>query len=255
MKRTAILTAIAALALSACGSSDSGSGGGDGDEETVTLDVAAAASLTDSFEEIKKGFEEENDGVKVELQFAGSSDLATQIENGADLDVFASADEANMDKVEDAVDGEATPFATNTLTIVTEPGNPKKVSGLEDLEKDDLQVVLCAPQVPCGAAAEELATQEDVSIDPASEESKVTDVLTKVSSGEADAGLVYVTDATGAGDDVETVKTKGADEVVNTYPIAPLADSDSSDEAAAFVEYVTGPEGQKVLKEKGFGAP
>lgn len=253
MKRTAALTAIAALALGACGSSDSDSGGGD--EETVTLNVAAAASLTDSFEEIAEDFEAENDGVELEFQFAGSSDLATQIENGADLDVFASADEATMDKVADAAEGDPTIFATNTLTIVTEPGNPKKISGLKDLEKDDLSVVLCAKQVPCGAASEKLAKQEKVTIDAASEESQVTDVLTKVSSGEADAGLVYVTDATGAGDDVETVETEGADKVVNNYPIAPLTDSSSSEEAQAFVDYVTGPEGQKVLEDKGFGAP
>lgn len=254
MKRTAALTAIAALTLGACGSSDSDSGSGGGDE-TVTLNVAAAASLTDAFEEIAEDFEAENDGVEVEFQFAGSSDLATQIENGADLDVFASADEANMDKVGDAAEGEPTLFATNTLTIITEPGNPKKISGLEDLEADDLQVVLCAPQVPCGAASEKLAKQQDVTIDAASEESQVTDVLTKVGSGEADAGLVYVTDATGAGDDVETVETEGADEVVNDYPIAALTDSDNGEEAAAFVDHVTGPEGQKVLEAKGFGAP
>lgn len=252
MKRTATLAAVAALALAGCGSSDSGSGD-DGDED-VMLNVAAAASLTESFEELGKDFEAENDGVSVEFQFAGSSDLATQIENGADLDVFASADEANMDKVGDAA-VDPTIFATNTLTIITEPGNPKKVTGLEDLEKDDLQVVVCAPQVPCGAATQTLAKQQKVTLDPASEESKVTDVLTKVSSGEADAGLVYVTDATGADEDVETVETEGADDVVNDYPIATLADSESSDEADAFVEYITGPEGQQVLEDKGFGAP
>ena len=253
MKRTPALTAlgaVVALTLSACGSSDSG--GGDGEE--VTLTVAAAASLTESFEELGEDFEAEHEGVTVELQFAGSSDLATQIENGADLDVFASADEANMDKVGDAA-VDPTIFATNTLTIITEPGNPKKVTGLEDLEAEDLQVVVCAPQVPCGAATETLTKQQKVTLDPASEESKVTDVLTKVSSGEADAGLVYVTDATGAGDDVEAVETEGADEVVNRYPITTLTDSDQSDEAKAFVEFITGPEGQKVLGDKGFGAP
>ena len=253
MKRTPALTAlgaVVALTLSACDSSDSG--GGDGEE--VALTVAAAASLTESLEELGEDFEAEHEGVTVELQFAGSSDLATQIENGADLDVFASADEANMDKVGDAA-VDPTIFATNTLTIITEPGNPKKVTGLEDLEAEDLQVVVCAPQVPCGAATETLTKQQKVTLDPASEESKVTDVLTKVSSGEADAGLVYVTDATGAGDDVEAVETKGADTVVNTYPIATLADSSNSDEAQAFVDFITGSEGQKVLGDKGFGAP
>ncbi|WP_435202222.1 molybdate ABC transporter substrate-binding protein [Janibacter sp. GS2] len=249
MRRTAAALGAAALALTACGSSDSGSGG------TTTLRVAAAASLTESFEEIGADFEAANDGVQVEFQFAGSSDLATQIDNGAGLDVFASADEANMAKVEDAAEGEPTTFATNTLTIITEPGNPQEITGLRDLEQEDLAVVVCAPQVPCGAAAETLLTQQDVTLDPASEESKVTDVLTKVSSGEADAGLVYVTDAASAGDDVETVPTKGADRVVNTYPIVALAHSENGEEAAAFVDHVTGPEGRAVLREKGFGAP
>jgi len=245
------LGTVALLALSACGA---GSGTGDGGG-TVTLEVAAAASLTSSFEEIAKAHEEEHEDVSIELQLAGSSDLATQIENGADPDVFASADEATMAKVADAIDGEPTVFATNTLTIITEPGNPEDVSGVEDLEESALDVVVCAPQVPCGSASETLLEQEEVSLTPASEEAKVTDVLTKVTTGEADAGLVYITDATDAGEDVETVEVEGADEVVNSYPIAALADSESTDEARAFVEYVTGPEGRRVLEDQGFGAP
>lgn len=251
MKATALsaAAAVAALTLTACGSSsDSGNG-------TTTLHVAAAASLTSSFEEIATAYEAEHQGVQVDLQFAGSSDLATQIDNGAQIDVFASADQKNMDKVKDAVDGEPTIFATNTLTIITEPGNPKEITDLKDLESKDLAVVVCAPQVPCGAATKTLTGQQEVTLDPASEESKVTDVLTKVSAGEADAGLVYVTDATGAGDTVDVVETKGADQVVNRYPIASLTDAASADQAQAFVDYVTGPEGQKVLQDKGFGAP
>ncbi|MFX4286893.1 molybdate ABC transporter substrate-binding protein [Janibacter sp. G349] len=242
--------AVLALALAACGSDASDAS----DDGETTLHVAAAASLTDAFEEIATDFEATHEGVTVDLQFAGSSDLATQIEGGAQLDVFASADEANMDKVKDAVDDPQV-FATNVLTIVTEPGNPKQITGLEDLADPDLAVVVCAEQVPCGAATKTLTEQQDVTLDPASEESKVTDVLTKVSTGEADAGLVYVTDATGAGDDVEAVQTKGADKVVNRYPIGALTDAASPDVAADFVDYVLGPEGQKVLQDKGFGAP
>lgn len=240
--------AVLALALAACGSDASDDG------ETTTLHVAAAASLTDAFEEIATDFEATHEGVTVDLQFAGSSDLATQIEGGAQLDVFASADQANMDKVEDAVDDPQV-FATNVLTIVTEPGNPKKITGLEDLADPDLAVVVCAEQVPCGAATKTLTEQQHVTLDPASEESKVTDVLTKVSTGEADAGLVYVTDAIGAGDDVEAVQTEGADKVVNRYPIGALTDAASPDVAADFVDHLLGPEGQKVLQDKGFGAP
>lgn len=252
MSRLPTTTAITALALTlaACGS-----GTDSGEDGSTTLHVAAAASLTDSFEEIATAYEAEHDGVEVDLQFAGSSDLASQITNGAAIDVFASADEATMDKVADAIEGTPTIFATNTLTIITEPGNPKKITGLQDLAKPDLAVVVCAPQVPCGAATTTLTDQHQVTLDPASEESKVTDVLTKVTTGEADAGLVYVTDATGAGDKVTTVEPKGADKVVNTYPIATLTDAPSADQAQAFVDYVTGPEGQKVLQDKGFGAP
>lgn len=250
MKRAlAPATAVLAVALGACGSSTTNS-----DEETTTLRVAAAASLTDSFEALEKSFEEEHEDVEVELQLAGSSDLATQVESGADIDVFASADEATMDRVSDLVDDPKV-FATNTLTIVTEPGNPQQITGLEDLERKDLQVVVCAPQVPCGGAADELTSQQEVTLDPASEESKVTDVLTKVTTGEADAGLVYVTDAKGAGTDVETVRAEGADTVVNDYPVATLSDGESTTEADAWVEHVTGPEGRKVLSEKGFGVP
>lgn len=243
---------VVALALAACGSDDTA---GSPDEGTTTLNVAAAASLTASFEEIATDFEAEHDGVDVQFQFAGSSDLASQITNGAELDVFASADEATMDKVADFTAADPTIFATNVLTIITEPGNPKKISGLDDLADPDLAVVVCADQVPCGAAATTLTEQQGVTLDPASEESKVTDVLTKVSSGEADAGLVYVTDATGAGEDVETVETEGADEVVNSYPIATLTDAAAADLAEDFVAHVTGPEGHKVLQDKGFGTP
>lgn len=255
IRRTLTTTTVAALALAlaACGSDDpsGGSGAGGG---TTTLHVAAAASLTEAFEEIATDFEAEHEGVEVEYQFGGSSDLATQIEGGAQIDVFASADEANLDKVADSVEDPQI-FATNVLTIITEPGNPKKISGLDDLADPDLAVVVCAEQVPCGAAATTLTEQQGVTLDPASEESKVTDVLTKVSSGEADAGLVYVTDATAAGEGVETVETEGADEVVNSYPIATLTDAAAADVAEDFVAHVTGPEGHNVLQDKGFGTP
>ncbi len=250
MRRALALASLAAavLALAACGGSE-----GSGDGET-TLRVAAAASLTDSFEELAETYEEQHDGVEVELQFAGSSDLAAQIKGGSDVDVFASADEPNMDKVSSMVK-DPTIFATNTLTIVTEPGNPEDITGMEDLADPDLAVVVCAPEVPCGNATQRLAEKEGVTLDPASEETKVTDVLAKVTSGEADAGLVYVTDATGAGDDVTAVEPKGADAVVNDYPIATLEESASPKDAQAFVDLVTGKEGQKVLQERGFGAP
>ena len=252
--RRSLTLAFAVLTLTACGGNDvDGEGASGGEERTVT--IAAAASLGNAFEEIADTFESNHPGVTVQLQLAGSSDLASQITSGAEMDVFASADENNMDKVVEAVDGTPKIFATNVLTIITERGNPEGITGLDDLTDTDLAVVVCAPQVPCGTATEKLTQQEDVTLSPASEESQVTDVLAKVRSGEADAGLVYVTDATGAGDDVTMVKTTGADKVVNQYPIAALADAPESDLAREFVDLVTGPEGQKVLQEKGFGAP
>lgn len=237
--------AATALVLTACSS---------GPDTEQTLRVGAAASLQEPFEEIAEDYEAENRHVTVELQFAGSSDLAAQISNGADIDVFASADEETMERVSADVAGEPTVFATNTLTIVTEPGNPKEISGLADLEDVTLDVVTCAPQVPCGRSAEDLAEAHGVMLTPVSEESRVTDVLAKVTSGEADAGLVYVTDAAGAGKDVATVPIRDADAQPNRYPIAVLT-SAPSDEAQAFVDAVTDSRGQRILDDHGFGLP
>lgn len=239
------LAVTTALALAACST---------GTEPEQTLQVGAATSLKESFEEIVEDYEAEHRHVSVELQFAGSSDLAAQIRNGADLDVFASADEVTMDRVSEDIAGEPTTFATNTLTIVTEPGNPENITGLSDLDDVGLDVVTCAPQVPCGRAAERLAEDRDIVLTPVSEESRVTDVLAKVTSGEADAGLVYVTDAAGAGKDVATVPIQGADEEPNRYSIAVLTGA-PSDEAQAFVDIVTGNQGRIVLGDNGFGLP
>ena len=254
MKRLALLVLALALVLSGCGNSDAVDPRADVDS---TLTVFAAASLKGSFTELADRFEEQNEGVTVELSFAGSSDLAAQIAEGAPADVFASADEKNMTTLvdEDLVEGEPQDFATNTLVIVTPPDDPGDVTSLADLGNPDLDVVVCAPQVPCGAASEKLAKKDGVTLAPDSEEQSVTDVLAKVAAGEADAGLVYVTDAEAAGDDVETVEVPGADDVVNTYPIAALADARQPGLAQDWVEWVTSDEGQKVLDDAGFGPP
>ncbi|MCX5046512.1 molybdate ABC transporter substrate-binding protein [Aldersonia sp. NBC_00410] len=226
---------------------------------SVTGDVTvfAAASLNKSFTEIGKQFETEYPGTTVKFNFAGSSDLATQIIQGAPADVFASANPANMTKVVDAgeVQGEPENFASNTLTIVTAPGNPKGITSFADLTKPGVSVVVCADQVPCGAATKTVEEKTGVTLTPVSEESQVTDVLGKVTSGQADAGLVYVTDAKGAGDKVTQVDFPEAAEAVNVYPIAVLSDSQNSEAAKEFLEAVTGPEGQKVLAEAGFAGP
>jgi molybdate transport system substrate-binding protein len=251
MKR-ALVPLLLLLPLTACGGDDESSAEGG----TTTLTVYAAASLTSTFEQIAEDFEAEHDGVEVELSFGGSSDLVTQITEGAEADVFASAATANMDDLVEAGLTGADPqdFATNTLEIAVPPGNPADVTSLQDLT-GDLNLVVCAPEVPCGAAAQSVAEAAGIALSPVSEEQAVTDVLAKVTSGEADAGLVYVTDVAAAGDAVEGIAFPEAAEVVNTYPIAPVAESDEADLAQEFVDFVLGETGQTVLSEAGFGAP
>lgn len=251
---------LAALALAGCGAGDDPADTGEASDAPVeerTLTVAAAASLQNAFTDIGELFEQENDGVTVEFSFAGSSSLVTQLAEGAPGDVFASADQANMDTaVEDGlVEGEAPIFARNTLEIVTPPDNPAGVESLADLAGSDLRLVVCAPQVPCGAATEAVAENAGLTFSPVSEEQSVTDVLGRVTSGEADAGLVYITDAEAAGDDVHRVPFEEADDVVNDYPIAVLAGAVDADLAADFVAFVTGEQGLSVLSSYGFLAP
>ncbi len=219
-----------------------------------TLNVYAAASLTKTFTAIGEEFMAQHPGVKVEFVFAGSSDLVAQLDAGAPGDVFASADERNMTKATDAglIDGAPSPFVTNNLTIVTAPGNPHGIAGLADLANPDLKIVVCAPQVPCGGATQKVAELAGVTLAPVSEETSVTNVLGKVTAGEADAGLVYRTDAKGAGDGVTAVDFPEADEVTNVYPIGPLKAAQNPEAAQAFIDMVLGEEGQKILNDAGF---
>ena len=216
-----------------------------------TLEVYAAASLQRSFDEIAAAFEAVHPGVTVSTVYDGSSTLATQIGEGAPADVFASADEKNMAKVEaSAPDPQL--FAANTLVIAVPAGNPGAVASLADLAR--VTTVLCAAEVPCGAASATLLSNAGVTVAPASAEQNVTAVLTKVAAGEADAGLVYETDVVGR-DDVEAIVPEGADAVVNRYPIATLTDAPNPAAASAFVTFVLSDEGQKVLADAGFRAP
>ncbi len=256
MKRIIVSLAAGLLVttLPACGSPDSG---GSDDAERTTITVFAAASLKGTFTEIGKKFEAENDGVTVTFNFAGSSDLVAQIQQGAPADVFASADIKNMDKAtaDDLVEGAPTNFAKNTLEIATPPDNPGKVDSIDDFASPDLKIVLCAVEVPCGAAAAGVEKAAGIDIKPVSEEQSVTDVLGKIISGEADAGLVYVTDVKSAGDKVIGVTFPESDDVVNTYPIAALSGSDNQDIAKAFASFVAGPDGQAILAAAGFAKP
>jgi len=219
----------------------------------VTLTVFAAASLKDAFTELGATFEATHPGVDVRFSFAGSADLAAQITEGAPADVFASANERQMDAVGEAV-REPQLLASNTLTIAVPSDNPAGVGGLMDLENAAVRLVICAPEVPCGAATAALADAQGVTFHPVSEESNVTDVLGKVASGEADAGIVYVTDIARA-TDVDGVAIEGAESAVNRYPIGALATSEHAELADAFVALVLADAGQAVLASYGFGAP
>jgi molybdate transport system substrate-binding protein len=193
----------------------------------------------------------------VEFSFAGSSDLVTQLTQGASADVFASADTRNMDKAAQAglLAGNPVNFASNTLTIVVAPGNPKKIASFKDLTQQGLNVVVCAPQVPCGSATKKVEEATGVTLNPVSEESSVSDVVNKVTTGQADAGVVYVTDAIGAGDKVAAVAFPEAAGSVNTYPIAVLKGSQNPELARKFVDLVTAESGQKILNAAGFAKP
>ena len=219
-----------------------------------TLTVFAAASLQATFTQIGTIFQTENPGSTVTFNFSGSSDLVTQLTAGAPADVFASADTNNMTKATTAnlVSGTPVNFATSILTIVTPPGNPAGVTSFADLAKPGLNVVVCAPQVPCGAATATVEKNTGVTLTPVSEENSVTDVLGKVTSGQVDAGLVYVTDAKNAGDKVTEVTFPEAAVVVNVYPIATLTAATQPALATKFVDLVVGPEGQQVLAAAGF---
>lgn len=266
--RLGAVLAMSALLAVGCSSGEDGSdstaqgsgstaSGEAGEDISGDLTVFAAASLKATFTQLGTMFEAAHPGTDVAFNFAGSSDLVTQLTQGAPGDVFASADTANMTKALDAdlISGEPENFATNTLIIVTPPGNPKGIASFADLADKDNKVVVCAPQVPCGAATTKVEKATGVDIAPVSEESSVTDVLGKVTSGQADAGLVYVTDASGAGEKVTSVAFEESSGAVNTYPIAVLSDSQNSAAAKAFEELVMSAEGQEVLADAGFAAP
>lgn len=245
---------VGAGLLAGCGAGDDYDH--DDDEAVQQLTVFAAASLTDAFTEIAEQFEEANPGVDVRLSFDGSSGLVDQIAAGAPADVFASADSLTMDRAEldGLVSGEPQPFATNVLTLITPPGNPAEVTGF-DSSLDGTRLVICAVGTPCGNTTHTLSSSAFLPLEPVSEESKVTDVRGKVESGEADAGIVYATDAAAAGDRVHQIPIPAAERFPNLYPIAVTGDAAEAELAQQFVDTVTGATGQAVLASHGFGAP
>jgi molybdate transport system substrate-binding protein len=251
---------VAALVLAGCSSSSSStppsSASGSG-KLSGNLIVFAATSLTAAFDKIGAQFQKAHPGVSVKFNYNGSSSLATSIVQGAPADVFASAAPANMKTVTDAnlVSGTPQDFATNTGEILVESGNPDHINSVKDLANSKLKVVVCAPEVPCGAVADEIFKNAGVTVKPVSEEQNVGGVVTKVTLGEADAGIVYVTDAKENASKSDGVPIPADQNATTEYPITEIKGAANAKAAAAFISYVLGPAGQQVLASFGFMPP
>ncbi len=221
------------------------------------ITVFAASSLTESFDAIAKQFEKKYPDVTVKFNYDASSNLATQINQGAPADVFASADQDNLQKTIDA--GTVTPppvvFAKNRLEIAVEKGNPKKIKGLADLQKSGLVVVLCADQVPCGKYAAQSLAMAGVTINPSSKEENAKATLSKVSIGEGDASIVYTTDVKASKGTASGVKIADKQNVIASYPMGVVKESQNATAAKAWVHFVRSKDGQKTLRTFGFLPP
>jgi molybdate transport system substrate-binding protein len=260
-----VLTAGALLwlSLAGCGGGDqpgdgtASSAGSASAASLGTVTVLAAASLTEAFTTLGEQLEKDHPGTTVKFSFAASSELATQITSGAPADVFASASPSTMDQVVQAgaAAGDPVVFVRNRLQIAVPAGNPAEVAGLADFATTDLKVALCAPEVPCGDAADRAFDAAGVTPAPDTLEPDVKAVLSKVSLGEVDAALVYRTDVIAAGDQVEGIDFPEAGDAVNDCPIVVLADAPNPEGATAFVDLVESPKGAAVLQKAGFEQP
>jgi len=237
--------ALIAAAMSLCGCSDDG---------RTRLTVLAASSLTDAFTALEAAYEGSHPDVDAVLSFDSSAILAQQVIAGAPADVLATADEFTMGLVaeRDLLASEPVAFARNTLVLVTPAANPAGIDDVADLGSDGVDTALCVPQAPCGAATQRLLRLNQVTVAPVTQEDNVRAVLTKVRLGQVDAGIVYVSDAAAAGDDVHTVPIPRAAEVVNANPIAIVAASDDREAAQDWVDLVLSADGQRTLAEHGF---
>ncbi|WP_414687500.1 molybdate ABC transporter substrate-binding protein [Mycobacterium sp.] len=261
--RVCVVSGIVSLGLatnlSACSpkSAPAAHSSAQGHSSAQSIMVFAAAALKPTFTLLAGKFQADHPGATVDFDFAGSSELATQLTSGAIADIFASTDSAQMDTVAKAGLTETEPvnFASNTLVIVTAPGDPKQIHSFTDLAKPGLNVVVCRQPTPCAAATQRIEDNTGVHLNAVSEEPTVSDVLTQVTSGEADAGLVYVTDARNAGNKVSTVKFAESADAAIVYPIAVLKHASQPALAQKFIDLVTGATGQKVLNQAGFAGP
>ena len=259
-RRIALLALSFAFVASACGSSSKPSS-----TSTTTaapklsgsLNVFAAASLTGAFADEKQTLAASDPGLSLTYNFAGSQALVTQIQQGAPADVFASADERNMQKLVDA--GLVEPpkqFARNKLEIAVAPGNPKHITGLADLERPGVTLVLADPSVPAGKYARQAFQKAGLPAPrPVSNELDVKSALSKLTLGEADAVVVYVTDVKSAGSKVAGVEIPAGRNVVAIYPIAAVKASKNLPAAEAFVDEIVGGTGQQALQARGFLPP
>ncbi|NUK00525.1 molybdate ABC transporter substrate-binding protein [Streptomyces lunaelactis] len=253
----AVLTAALLVPLAACGSDDSKK---DSAAKAATgapkanLTVLAAASLTDVFRTAGAAYEKSHPGTRVTFSFAGSQELAAQVKQGAPADALVTADTKTMDGLRPDT-GTPTVIAKNRLVIATVEGNPKKVDDLKDLADTELKVVLAAPEVPVGRYSQKILDAQKIDVKPVSQEPNVRAVLSKVELGEADAGLVYKTDAATATDKVDAVEIPDAQNAIAEYPAATLKTSRNSEAAAAFVKWLSTPEAQKILRDAGFQQP
>jgi molybdate transport system substrate-binding protein len=251
-----LLLVCAVLPTAGCASGD-GAGDGSSDQITGRITVLAASSLTEAFTQIGKNFEAAHNGTRVVFSFAASSELAAQVEQGAPADVFASASPQTMAQVRRSGDTAGAPatFVRNTLEIAVPPDNPGDVHGLADFANRSLTVALCAPEVPCGAAAHRVFQRAGITPAPDTYEADVKATLAKVTIGEVDAALVYRTDVQAAGSKVKGIEFPEAADAVNDYPIAVLSDAPNPVTAQAFVNFVRSAAGGKVLTEAGFQLP
>lgn len=244
----------ATLALAGCGSKSTKTSS---TTPSGTITVLAASSLTETFTQLGKEFETAHPGTHVVFSFGASSTLAQQITQGAPADVFASASPATMKQVTDAGDADGTPvtFVRNQLVIAVSPSNPKGITSLADLTKPGLKVVLCAPAVPCGAAAVTALAAGNVKLTPVSYEQDVKSALSKVELGEADAALVYRTDAKSSDGKVVGIEFPESAQAINSYPIVALKNSKNLVTARAFVTFIESAPALAELVAAGFQAP
>jgi molybdate transport system substrate-binding protein len=262
VKRLAVAVALASLIAAACSDDGPNAGGGDtASAQGGDLTVSAASSLTDAFTEIGDAFETANPGTTVAFNFGPSDGLAGQIDEGAPVDVFASASPTWMDSVQDDGPGvtDRADFAQNRLAIIVPAGNPAGIENLDDLTEDGVQLVLAAEGVPAGDYAREILRDAGISkaamANVVSNEEDVKAVITKVMSGDADVGIGYVTDVTpDVSDQITLIPIPDEENVVATYPIAVVNGSQEADLAQGFVDYVLG-DGQQTLAEYGFLPP